>query len=163
MIAVLFDPNYPGFAGELPNIEAAARVFGLKIVLVKAAKQSEFDPAFAEMARAGAQALLIGGSPVFTSLRRELVAAAARNRMPTIYDQRDHVLAGGLISHAASFTGAYRQAGIYAGRILKGAKPSDLPVLQPTTFELVVNLKTAAALGLKVPDSIMLRADEVIE
>lgn len=119
--------------------------------------------AFAQIARAGADALLVAGSPLFTGKRKTLVALAARHAVPAIYDQRDHVEAGGLISYGASFTEAYRQAGIYAAEIVKGAKPSELPVLQPSTFELVVNLKTAAALDLPVPASIMLRADDVIE
>jgi putative tryptophan/tyrosine transport system substrate-binding protein len=162
-MAVLLDPNYPGFQAELPDVQATIRALGRKAVVVEAANGREFDAAFARTVDAGADALLVGGSPVFTGRRRELVELAARHAVPAIYDQRDYVAAGGLISYGASFTGAYRQAGIYAGRILKGAKPSELPVLQPTTFELVVNLKTAKALGLDVPPSITLRADEVIE
>jgi putative ABC transport system substrate-binding protein len=151
------------FKAELPDVQATIRALGRKAVVVEAANEREFDAAFARTVGAGADALLVGGSPVFTGRRRELVELAARHAVPAIYDQRDYVAAGGLISYGASFTGAYRQAGIYAGRILKGAKPSELPVLQPTTFELVVNLKTAKALGLDVPPSITLRADEVIE
>jgi putative ABC transport system substrate-binding protein len=163
IIAVLLDPNYRGSQDALANVKAAGRVIERQIVIVEAASEREFDGAFAKIVQAGAGALLIAGSPFLTSQRRALVELAARHAIPTIYDQRDHVMVGGLISYAASFTGAYRQAGTYAGRILKGAKPSDLPVLQPTTFELSVNLKTAKALGLRVPPSIMLRADELIE
>jgi putative ABC transport system substrate-binding protein len=163
VIAVLQDPNYPGFKTELANVEAAISGLGLRMLLVNAARTTEFDSAFAAIASSGAGALLVGGSPLFTSKRREVVKLAAEHTIPAIYDQRAHVVAGGLMSYGASFVGAYRQAGVYAGRILKGDKPSELPVLRPTTFELVVNLKTARSLGLNLPDSILVRADEVIE
>ena len=152
-----------GFAVELPAVEAAIHDAGRTMILVQAAGEPEFEAAFAKIAAAGADALLVAGSPLFTGKRKALVALAARHAIPAFYDQRDHVEAGGLISYGASFTEAYRQAGIYAAEIVKGAKPSELPVLQPSTFELVVNLKTAASLDLTVPESIMLRADDVIE
>jgi putative ABC transport system substrate-binding protein len=163
VFAVLGDVNYPAFQPELPDVEAAGRALGRQIVVVKVSSEGEFEGAFAKIEQAGAGALLVSGSPFFTSQRRALVALAARHAIPAIYDQRDFVLDGGLISYSASFTGAYRQAGTYVGKILKGAKPSDLPVLQPTSFELVLNLNTAKALGLEVPQSIQLRADEVIK
>jgi putative tryptophan/tyrosine transport system substrate-binding protein len=163
VFAVLGDVNYPAFEPELPAVEAAGRALGRQIVVVKASSEGELEGAFAKIVQAGAGALLVSGSPFFTSQRRALVALAARHAIPAIYDQRDFVVDGGLISYSASFTGAYRQAGTYVGKILKGGKPSELPVLQPTTFELVLNLKTAKALGLDVPQSIQLRADEVIE
>ena len=163
MVAVLSDPTYPGFAVELPAVEAAIHDAGRRMILVQAAGEPEFEAAFAKIAAAGADALLVAGSPLFTGKRKALVALAARHAIPAFYDQRDHVEAGGLISYGASFTEAYRQAGIYAAEIVKGAKPAELPVLQPSTFELVINLKTAASLDLTVPESIMLRADDVIE
>jgi putative ABC transport system substrate-binding protein len=163
VFAVLGDASYPAFEAGLPAVEAAGRALGRQIVAVKTSSEREFEGAFAKIVQAGAGALLVSGSPFFTSQRRALVALAARHAIPAIYDQRDFVLDGGLISYSASFTGAYRQAGTYVGKILKGVRPSELPVLQPTTFELVLNLKTAKALGLEVPPSIELRADEVIE
>jgi putative ABC transport system substrate-binding protein len=163
VLGVLGDVNYPPFVTGLPAVEKAGRELGWQMVVTRISSEREFEGAFAEIAQARAGALLVSGSPFFTSQRRALVALAARNAIPTIYDQRDFVVDGGLISYAASFTGAYRQAGTYAGKILKGAKPSELPVLLPTTFELVLNLKTAKALSLTVPASMLARADEVIE
>ena len=163
VVGVLGDPNYPGFETELPGVVAAGRVLGRQIVVARAASEGELEPAFATLRQAGAKAIMLSGSPFFTSKRRMLIALAARHAIPAIYDLREYVVDGGLMSYSASFTGAYRQAGVYAGKILKGAKPSELPVLQPTKFELAVNLKTARVLGLEVPPSIQLRADEVIE
>jgi putative ABC transport system substrate-binding protein len=132
-------------------------------VSVSAANEHEFDAAFTSIIKADAGALIVIGSPFFTSKSEMLVALSARHAIPAIYDLRDYVAAGGLISYSASFTDAYRHAGVYAGQIVKGAKPSELPVLQPTTFELAINLKTAKSLGLTFPPSFYLRADEVIE
>jgi ABC-type uncharacterized transport system substrate-binding protein len=143
VVAVLLDPENPSF--EVPRIETAARALGLRIVAVKVANERDVDAAFARIVATRADAVLFGGGPVLRSQLPQVVALAARHAIPMIYELRDYVEAGGLISYAASFPGAYRQAGIYAGRILKGAKPSELPVLQPTTFELVINLKTAKA------------------
>jgi putative ABC transport system substrate-binding protein len=162
-IAVLVDTNYTSIQQEVPDVEAAGRALGRRVVIVKAGSEREFEATFAGIIQAGASALMVTGSPFFTSQRRALIVLAARHALPAIYHLRDCVVDGGLISYSASFTGAYRQAGVYAGKILKGAKPSELPVLQPITFELAVNLKTAKTLGLDVPPSIMLRADEVIE
>ena len=163
VVAVLIDPNFSSSATELREVEEAGRTVERKIVAVKAGNEREFDGAFTRIVQAGAGALVVCGSPSFSSEIRTLVALAARHAIPTIYDIRDYAVAGGLISYSASFTGAYRQAGVYAGRILKGAKPSELPVLQPTKFELVINLPTAKALGLTVPDKLLVAADEVIE
>jgi putative ABC transport system substrate-binding protein len=164
VIAALGDPkNYTAFETELHALLEAGHALGRQIVVVRVDNEGEFEPAFAKMVLAGAGALMVSGSPFFTSQRQTLIALAARHAIPAIYDLREFVVDGGLMSYSASFTGAYRQAGVYAGKLLKGTKPSDLPVLQPTTFELTINLKTAKALGLAVPPSIQLRADEVIE
>ncbi len=163
VIAALVDPNFPEAVLEAREVEDAARNIGQKIVPVNVANEHEFDAAFTTIVQAGAGGLVVIGSPLFTSKNQALVALSARHAIPTIYDLRDYVAVGGLISYSASFTDAYRQAGVYAGRILKGAKPSELPVLQPTAFELAINLKTAKALGLTFPSSFRVRADEVIE
>jgi putative ABC transport system substrate-binding protein len=163
LIGVLQDPSYAGSIADVREITAAARALGLRTVVAHAATQEEFDPAFGRIVQAGAGALVVSGAALFTSRLERLVALATRHAMPVIYDQRDDVVAGGLISYSASFTGAYHQAGMYAARILKGARPGELPVLQPTTFELVINLKTAKALGLAVSPSVLARAEEVIQ
>jgi len=163
VIAVLFDPNFPEAVEELRAVEEASSKIGQKIVSVQAANEQEFDAAFKSIVQDGAGALVVFGSPFFTSKAEALVALSVSHLVPTIYDIREYVTAGGLISYSASFTDAYRQAGVYAGKIVKGAKPSELPVLQPTTFELAINLKTAKSLGLTFPPSFHLRADEVIE
>jgi putative ABC transport system substrate-binding protein len=163
IIAVLGDPTYPGFDPNFTDVTAAGRTLGCKIVALQAENEVELEPAFNKLAQAGAGALLVSGSPLFTSLRQKLIALAARHSLPAIYDLREFVVDGGLISYSASISSAYRQAGVYAGRILKGARPSELPVLQPTTFELAINLKTARALGLTVPLTLQASADEVIE
>jgi len=163
VIAALFDPNFPEAADELRAVEEVGRNIGQKIMSVKAANEQEFDAAFKSMVQDGAGALVIVGSPFFTSKAKALVALSARHTIPTIYDVREYVTVGGLISYSSSFTDAYRQAGQYVGRILKGEKPSNLPVIQPTKFELVVNLKTAKAMRLTVPQQLVARADEIIE
>jgi putative ABC transport system substrate-binding protein len=162
-VAVFGDPSYPAFDSGLPDINAAARAIGLQTVVVRVARSNDFEEAFAKVMRAGASALLVSGSPFFTSERSKIVALAAQHTIPAIYDLRELAVAGGLISYSASITGAYRRAGVYAGRILKGAKPSELPVQQPTKFELVVNLKTAKSLGITILPSLLDRADEIIE
>jgi len=149
LVAILLDPDSAGSGFEIgmPSIETAARVLGLQIVVVKPASEHDFDAAFARIVTTGAGAVLFGGGPVLRTQVQQLIALAARHAIPVIYEVRDYVEAGGLISYGTSFPDAYRQAGVYAGRILKGAKPAELPVLQPTRFELAINLKTAKALG----------------
>lgn len=162
-LGVLIDLNYPAWDAELPGVIAAADKMGRDTRIVKVAGTGDLEPAFRGFAEARIGALLISGSAFFTSRRQDLVALARRYALPAIYDQRDYVASGGLISYAASFAAAYHEAGIYAGRILKGVRPADLPVAQPTTFELTINMATARTLGLSVPQSVLIRADEVIE
>jgi putative ABC transport system substrate-binding protein len=163
VIGVLLDPNYPPSLTQLPLLEAAAQSLGRGLSIERAAVENEFEPAVARIVKAGAGALLVSGSPFYTSRRRTLVGLAARHALPAIYDVREFVTEGGLMSYSASLTAAYREAGVYAGRILKGAKPSELPIVQPTTFDLAINLKTARSLGLEVPASIQLLANEVVQ
>jgi putative ABC transport system substrate-binding protein len=161
-LAALMNPNFPGAERNIRAVQEAARAKGLQLRILGAATESEIDAAFASLVELQARALLVG-APTFLSRREQIVALAARYAIPAIYDWREFVAAGGLISYGTSLRAVYRQAGIYAGRILKGDKPADLPVQQPTTFDLVINLQTAKVLGLTVPPSILARADEVIE
>jgi putative ABC transport system substrate-binding protein len=166
VIAFLVNPNFPrieGFRDPISDVQEAARTKGVELPILKAGNEGEIDAAFASLAELHAGALLVSPDALFNSHRDQLVALASRHAVPAIYPWREATVAGGLISYGTSFTAVNRQVGIYVGRILKGAKPADLPVEQPTTFELVVNLKTAKALGLTVPPSILARADEVIE
>jgi putative ABC transport system substrate-binding protein len=163
VIAVLVDPNNPSIATEVNDVEAAVRALGRTIVVGKATSEREIEAAFAMFVQRGVGALYVGGGAFFNSQRKRIIALAARHTLPAIFQLREFVADGGLMSYGTSQSDAYRQAGIYAGRILKGTKPADLPVLQPTKFDLVINLKTAKALGLKIPDKLLALADEVIE
>jgi putative ABC transport system substrate-binding protein len=161
VVALLVNPNNPN--PWIADVQEAARAKGVQLQVLKAATESEIDAAFATLVNTHADSLVVGDDPFFFNRRDQLVALASRHAVPAIYSYRDFAASGGLISYGASLTAVYRQQGIYAGRILNGAVPADLPVQQPTIFELVVNLKTAEALGLTVPPSILARADEVIE
>jgi len=165
VIALLVNPNVPTTHSEplIADLQEAARTKGVQLAILKAGTESEIDAAFATLVELHAGGLVVAGDPFFNSRREQLVAQAARHAVPVIYWLRVFAAAGGLISYGINSIALWRQGGIYAGRILKGAKPADLPVQQPTTFELVVNLKTAKELGLTVPPSILARADEVIE
>ena len=163
VFGLLMDPNWPGSRADLSDAEATARALGLRLVVAKAVGETAFAAAFAAIRQADARGLLVAGAPSFSSKRAGLIELSARHSLPAVYDLRDYVIEGGLMSYAGSFTEAYRQAGVYAGRILKGYNPAELPVQQPTKIEFVLNLKTAKALGLTVPQAILARADEVIE
>ncbi len=162
-VALLANPNNPNTELAIRNMKSATESRGLRLQIVKADSASEIDMAFAGLVQGHTGALVVAADPVFAFRRQQIVALATRDAIPTIFYDREDADAGGLISYGPSIPAAYRQGGVYAGRILKGTKPADLPVLQPTTFEMVVNLKTAKALGLAVPPSIIARADEVLE
>ncbi|MFI4995597.1 MAG: ABC transporter substrate-binding protein [Hyphomicrobiales bacterium] len=163
VVAVLVNQLVAETEARSRSLEEAARALGLRLVILNVGSERDFDQAFASMAEQKAGALFVSGSPFFLIRREQLVALAARQSVPAIYAWRELAAAGGLMSYGTDLSEANRQAGIYTGRILKGEKPTDLPVLQPTKFELVINLKTAKALGLDVPQSVLARADEVIE
>jgi putative ABC transport system substrate-binding protein len=162
-MAILTNPSDPNIALETDAVRAASKILGLQVRFVNAGTESELEVAFNRIARERSDALLVSLDPFFVRRREQLVGLAARHAIPTIYEWREPVLAGGLMSYGTILPDAYRQIGIYAGRILDGAKPSDLPVVQPSRFEFVINLKTAKALGLDVPDRVFALADEVIE
>ena len=144
-------------------MEHAAHSLGRQILILSAGSERELEPALASLAQRRPVALLVGGHSLFTGLRKPLVVLTARQALPTMHYLREFTATGGLMSYGASVTDAYRQAGIYAGEILKGAKPADLPIVLPTKYEFVINLKTAKAFGLEIPDKLMVLADEVIE
>jgi ABC-type uncharacterized transport system substrate-binding protein len=162
-IGVLENPTDRASQAEGGELVNAARTVGQRIVELKVGSEREFESAFASLAREHAGALLVTGDALFYSWRDKLIALAARHSIPTIYYLRDFVADGGLISYGASITDAYYQVGVYTGRVLRGEKPADLPVVQPTKFELILNLKTARTLGLAIPPPLLLRVDEVIE
>jgi putative ABC transport system substrate-binding protein len=162
-LAYLMNPPAPEAARYLQDIETVARGIKQALIVLKASNPDGIDTAFAELTRQRAGALIVSTDGYLFSRRDQIVALAARHRVLAIYDRRGYVTAGGLVSYGADFAGAYRQIGVYAGRILKGEKPSDLPVVQPTKFQLVLNLKTAKVLGLDLPPTLLALADEVIE
>jgi putative ABC transport system substrate-binding protein len=163
LIAVLVDPSGPAFDAQLQDLIGAARSLGRQVLVVKAASEGELDTAFTTILQAAAGALFVGSSLFFVSERRKLVTFAAGHALPASYDGREFVEIGGLMTYEASVADAYRRGGVYVGRILKGAKPCDLPVELPTKFDLVINLTTAKALGLTVPPRLLALANEVIE
>jgi putative ABC transport system substrate-binding protein len=162
-IAGLTNPNYPGAKTQADETREAASHVGVKPLALTATTDDEIDAAFTSAVQQGADAMLVSSDPFFNSRRGRFVEQAARHSMPAIYPQREYVRGGGLISYGPDFSDGYRNCGIYAGKILKGTNPSDLPVVQPTKFELVINLKTAKTLGLTVPRTLLAIADEVIE
>jgi len=163
MIAFLGNPNNPNTADQLKERQEAARAMGLKMAPVAVGSEADLDAAFAAIAQQQYGALLVAADPFFFGQRDKLAALALRHSIPAMHGRREFAEAGGLISYGTSLADAYRQVGIYTGRILKGEKPADLPVMQSSKFELVINLKTAKALGLTVPPSLLATADEVIE
>jgi putative tryptophan/tyrosine transport system substrate-binding protein len=162
-IAFLVNPSNPTSATQLREMEEPARSLGLSLLRLEASRGNELDVAFASMARQGAPAMLIANDPFFNSRRVHIAMLGERYSAPIFASSREMTAAGGLMSYSASLPDSYRQVGIYVGRILKGEKPADLPIIQPTKFELVINLKVAKSIGLAIPESLLLRADEVIE
>jgi len=157
------NPKDPRAETQSKDMQKAAHAVGLQIHILNASTEGEIDTAFARLVQLRADALIVGTGELFNRRPAQLAALAARHRVPAICQYRELVAAGGLMSYGASITDAYRLAGIYTGRVLKGAKPADLPVMRPTKFELVINLKTVNALGLTIPPGVLAIADEVIE
>jgi putative ABC transport system substrate-binding protein len=163
LVAVLVNPTTPEGDASIPAVEASARSVQQDIVVLKASTEDELEKVFAGLPPKRVDALFVGTSAYFNTQRHRLVSLVARQRIPAIYDRREFAAAGGLISYGTNFAEAYRQLGLYAGRLLKGEKPADLPVIQSVKFELVINLKTAQSLGLTIPPTVLALADEVIE
>jgi putative tryptophan/tyrosine transport system substrate-binding protein len=162
-IAVLINPQGPDAAGQLKDIRSASEASRQPINIVMASTKAEIDTAFANITRNREHALIVGADPFFNDSRHQIIALAAQASLPTIYEVRDFVLAGGLMSYGANIVDAYRQAGVYTGRILKGERPAELPVMQAVKFEFLINLKTAKALGVEVHPQLLATADEVVE
>jgi putative ABC transport system substrate-binding protein len=162
-IGFLENPNNPVFELTTRDVLAAAPVIGVKLQILKAGTDREIDTAFASLVQARTGALLVGADIFFVNRIEEIIALAARHAIPTMYPIREFAVAGGLVSYGSSLIDGYRQVGLYTGRILKGEKPADLPVIQATKLALIINLKTAKALGLQIPDKLLALADEVIE
>jgi putative ABC transport system substrate-binding protein len=162
-VGFLVNPSFSASESQVSDMQDAARAMKQSIYVLRADTDREIDAAFEAVAQQRIPALVVGASPFFDTRRKRIVELANRNGVPTIYHFREFAEAGGLMSYGISFLDAYRQVGVYTGRVLKGAKPADLPIEQPTRFELVVNLKTAKAIGIELPTSVLLRADEVIE
>jgi putative ABC transport system substrate-binding protein len=163
LVGALVNPNFPPAARQARDLEDAARTIGQRIVIARASADEELEAAFAFLVREGIGSLLVSGDPYFDTRRDQIVGFAARQRLPAIYQFREFAVTGGVLSYGLSFTDVYRQVGLYAAKILKGAKPADLPVQQVTKFELVINMKTAKALGITISDNLLSLADEVIE
>jgi putative ABC transport system substrate-binding protein len=163
VIGLLINPSNPNAEDQSKDAQRATRALGLQLHIVSASSERDLDAAFASLVQQRADALIVAADPFLFNRRDQLVALAALYAVPAIYDLREYATMAGLISYGNSLTDAYRQAGIYTGRILKGAKPADLPVIQPTKFDLIINLKTAKAPGLTMPPTLLARADEVIE
>ena len=163
LIAMLIEPDNPSAEALVREAQAAAQAIGTQTVVFTANNDSSMEAAFAAMVQQRASALFVGGGPLLGQLRVRIAALAERHGIPAMYSNREYAEAGGLMSYGSDFISSYRQAGVYAGRILKGERPADLPIMQAAKFELVLNLKTAKALGLSVPDRMLALADEVIE
>jgi len=163
VIGLLVNPTNPRSELVVQQIEEAARALGLRLHVLKVSAEGELDSVFASLVQLGVGALLVAQEPSYMRWREQIIALAARHAIPATYGQREYPAAGGLMSYDASVADSFRQVGVYVGRILKGEKPADLPVMQPTKFELVINLRTAKALGLSVPDKLLALADEVLE
>ena len=163
LVGILVNPSFPDNEIELQDVQLAARTIGLELRVLTSSNERDIDVAFSTLAQHQVGALVVGSDPFFNSRRDQLVTLAARHAIPAVYQIREFVEAGGLMSYGNSFIDLYRQVGVYVGRILKGEKPADLPVVRPTKFELVINGRTAKALGLSIPNTLLISADEVIE
>jgi putative ABC transport system substrate-binding protein len=162
-VALLVNPTSPVASIQISQLQEAARAIGVQLQILRASRQEEFAGAFADLVGKRADAIVVAADPAFNDARDQLVALVARHAVPAVYEWREFVDAGGLLSYGANLRDTYRQIGVYAARILRGAKPADLPIEQPTKFELAINLKAAKELGLTVPTDLLLRADAVIE